>query len=192
MAEPALRRLSYLEYLEVEATAEVRHEYVDGELYAMSGGTPAHALLAANTIFELRVAHRGGPCAPYTSDLRVYVEAEHRAAYPDVTVLCGPPVHAPADPDAVTNPTVLVAVLSDSTERCDRGEKFRVYRQLPTLRDYVLVSQTEPYLEHFARNDDASWTLRTAGPGEAVTLSTGAVLAVDALYAGVTLSPKTR
>ncbi len=112
------------------------------------------------------------------------------AFHPDVSVVCGPRQLDPEDPNAVTNPTVIVEVLSKSTERYDRTDKLVHYRRIPSLRDYLLVSQTEVRVEHYRRNDDGTWTLRDVRAGESVALaSLDVTLAIDDVYAGVTLPP---
>jgi len=178
---------TYAEYLEIERTSDVRHEYIEGEILAMSGGSPPHARLILRVSYLLEGQVGGGPCTAYSSDLRVRVLETGRATYADVTVVCGPIERHPEDPDAVTNPTVLVEVLSPSTERDDRGEKFAQYRRIPSLRDYVLVSQDRARIEHFQRVDGGAWTFVERGPGECVALSIGAALAVDEVYRGVEL-----
>ena len=175
---------TYAAYLEVERKSDVRHEFIDGDILAMSGGTPRHALLIANVTGVARSALRG-PCRAYSSDLRVRVPETARATYADVTVVCGPIETHPEDPDAVTNPSVLVEVLSPTTERDDRGEKFAQYRKLPSLRDYVLVAQEHRRVEHFRRAEGGAWTLVERGPGERVELSIGASLDVDEIYCDV-------
>jgi Uma2 family endonuclease len=184
MNEPAVARMSYGEYLAAEATSTVRHEYLRGEIYAMAGGTPSHALLAMAIGSDLRVALAGRPCGVFSSDLRVRIQATDLSTYPDVTVVCGKLEHANEDPHAATNPVLLVEVLSDSTEAYDRGEKFAHYRRLPSLREYVLVSQREPRLEAYYKNADGAWTLAEAGAGQVLELRSleGVRLDVDALY----------
>lgn len=183
MTEPA-RKLTYTfaEYLAMEAGSDTKHEYLDGEIYAMAGGTPEHSALAANTIGELIVALRGRPCRVYTSDLRIRVRATGLGTYPDASVVCGPLELDPEDKNTVTNPVVLVEVLSESTEAYDRGEKFRHYRRIPSLRDYLLVSQDEALIEHYTRNDDGTWTLHEVRPPESVRLSIGCELPVAAIF----------
>lgn len=189
MAQPAADvRLSYPEYLAIEAESEVRHEYVGGLLYTLSGGKPVHARLAASVIHSLGAALAGGPCATYSSDLRVYIPADGRSTYPDVTVICGPVEHVDTDPDAAINPTALVEVLSDSTESYDRGEKFAAYRLLPSLQEYVLVRPDAVVIEHFRRSG-GDWLFRAVGAGERLELSMGTSLSVDEIYAGVELLP---
>ena len=184
MVNPAKRtRVPYAEYLAAERASELRHEYLRGEVWAMAGGTPEHARLALAVGAELRAAVRGRPCVVFSSDLRVRIQDTDRATYPDVTVVCGERRAPDDDPDAVTNPIVLVEVLSDSTEQADRGEKFAHYRRIPSLREYVLVSQDAPRVEVFRRQPDG-WLLVEAGPGGSVVLeSIGATLLVDEIYA---------
>jgi Uma2 family endonuclease len=121
MSSPAHRtRYSWAEYLALEASSNVKHEFLDGQIYGMAGGTPEHAALAAATIGILFGQLRGGPCRVYDADLRIRVLATSLATYPDAAVVCGPLERDPADPDGVTNPTLLVEVLSSSTEEYDR------------------------------------------------------------------------
>jgi Uma2 family endonuclease len=180
---------SYADYLELERLADAKHEFVGGAIYAMAGGTPEHSQLAANAIYELRRALGEQPCVVYTSDLRVRVIATGLSTYPDVTVVCGGAARAADDPDAVTNPRVLLEVLSDGTEAYDRGPKFAHYRRFESLCEYVLVSQHEPRVEVFTRSG-RRFVLDEATAGERIALaSLGIELAVDELYRGVALTP---
>lgn len=184
MNEPA-RKLTYTfaEYLALERAGNVKHELVDGEIFAMVGGTPEHARLSARVGGAISMQLRG-PCEAYSCDLLIRVLATGLATYADSSVVCGHLERDPEDADVVTNPTVLVEVLSDSTEAYDRGEKFAHYRRIPSLREYVLVSQHVPRIEVFRRNDDGSWTLYEAGLGESAKLaSIGCELPVDEIYA---------
>jgi Uma2 family endonuclease len=150
----------------------------------MAGGTPEHARLQASVIIALGVALRGRPCAVYNSDLRVRIDATDRSTYPDVTVVCGVMKRSPVDKDAVTNPTLLVEVTSESTEASDRGEKFGHYRHLASLQEYVIVSGQRPQIEVWRRNERGRWELADeGGPGAKVHLaSVEASLDVDELY----------
>ncbi len=184
MVQPAPTRMTYAQYLEAEAAGEVKHEWLRGEVFAMAGGTPTHARLAAAIIVALSRALADRPCEVFTSDLRVRVEATDLSTYPDVTVVCGELQASALDSNAVTNPTLIVEVLSASTEGYDRGEKFAHYRRLPSLREYVLVSSSEPRLEAYSRNDAGEWVLHEAGPGESLRLRSieGAQLETDVIY----------
>jgi Uma2 family endonuclease len=173
--------MTYAQYLEAEQASETKHEFLRGEVYAMAGGSPEHAALAAAIITELGVALRGHPCRVFSSDLRVRVDANDLSTYPDVTVICGTLTRSELDPHAATNPILIVEVLSDSTEAYDRGEKFAHYRRLPSLREYLLVSQREPRLESYRRTATGEWMLSEAGAGQTLTLSSldGVQLATD-------------
>ena len=173
----------YSEYRCFEEENPARHEYLDGQILAMAGGTPAHARLQAAVLFTLERQLEGRPCQPFPSDLRVRIRATGMATYPDVSVVCGPLAADPDDPNAVSNPTVLVEVLSDRTEAYDRGEKFEHYRLIPELREYVLVSHRERLVEVRRREPDGSWHVHQAGRGEIAALAAlGVEIDVDALY----------
>lgn len=176
-------RMTYAEYLELQRTSAEKHEFLRGEVWAMAGGTPAHSLIAANVGSELKAALKGRPCAVFNADLRVRVQATDRSTYPDVTVVCGKREVASDDLNAVTNPVLLVEVLSDGTEANDRGEKFAHYQRLPSLREYVLVSQQTHRVEVFSRADDNVWRYSAYGDGGAVRLEAlGVSLDVASLY----------
>lgn len=183
MTEPA-RKLehTFADYLAIEAASETKHEYLDGAIHDMAGGTPDHAGIAVNVTSELRAALRGRACRVFNSDLRVRVLATGLGTYPDASVICGAFEGDPEDPNTATNPVVIVEVLSDGTEAYDRGEKFEHYRRIPSLRDYVLVSQHQPLVEHYTRNDDGTWTLREVRPPASVCLSIGGEVPVAAVY----------
>jgi Uma2 family endonuclease len=182
--------ISYADYLALEATSLTKHEWLDGVVYdldaqGMAGGTPDHAGLAAAVTILLGAQLRGKPCRAFSSDLRVRVPATGLSTYADLTLVCGKLETDPEDACAVVNPTLLVEVLSDSTEAYDRGEKFAHYRRLPSLREYVLVSQHEPQIEVWRKNERGRWELaQEAGAGEHATLaSVECTLAVDEVYA---------
>ena len=149
----------------------------------MAGGTPEHGRLAARMAAALARAIVGRPCETFSSDVRVRVLATDFTSYPDLSVVCGKLETAPDDPNAIVNPIVLVEILSAGTERYDRADKFAQYRRIPSLREYILVSQGERRIEVYRRRDDAEWSLSEAGPGEvAVLRALDATVAVDAVY----------
>lgn len=173
---------SYGDYLALEAASNVRHEYLDGQIYGMAGGSPEHAALAASVVGLLFPQLMGGKCRAYSSDLRIRVPATGLATYPDVAVVCGPRQRDPEDDDAVTNPTLLVEVLSPSTERYDRGDKFEHYKQLDSLRQYLLVRQDRPQVEVWTRGA-GGWSVEVVGAGQTAALtSIGSELDVSRLY----------
>ena len=178
-----IARMTYPEYVAAEEAAEVRHEFINGEVFAMAGGTPEHSALAASIIRELGVALLGKPCRVYTSDLRIHIIDTNTATYPDASVVYGKLETAPDDANAVVNPTLLVEVLSESTEACDRGAKASHYRRIASLKEYVFVAQDEPRLEVYRRNERGGWELFEARSGEELGLeSIGVSLRVDAVY----------
>lgn len=179
--------MSFREYVERELTAEVKHEFLGGQVWAMAGGTLEHAQLAANMIGEFRARLGGRPRKVFSADARIRVAATGLATYPDVVVICGAIERDPEDPNTATNPTVVVEILSDSTEAYDRGDKFAHYRQVPSLRAYVLVSQHEQRIEVFRRNADESWTLEDARPGGEARIPDLCAVPVAAVYADVDL-----
>lgn len=184
MSTPAHRiHYTWAEYLALEASSNVKHEFLDGQIYAMAGGTPEHAALAAAVIGLLFPQLRRGRCRAYDADLRVRVRETGLATYPDVTVICGPLQRDPDDDQAATNPTLVVEVLSRSTEEYDRGDKFEHYKCVPSLREYVLVSHREHRVDVWRRELGKEWLCTTVGDGEVARLiSIDGTLDVTELY----------
>jgi Uma2 family endonuclease len=160
MAAQAIPLLTVDQYLEIERAAETKSEFHNGRMYAMSGGTFPHSRLGMNAGAALNVALKKGPCFVNSSDLRVRAGQIH--TYPDVSVVCGEPKLADNYRDTLLNPTLVIEVLSPSTEAYDRGFKFAQYRQVESLQEYVLVSQTEPRIEIFRRQPNNEWLLSEA------------------------------
>ncbi len=177
-------KMSFAEYVAREKTSDVRHEFEGGDVFAMTGGSPEHAALVSSVHLAIGSKLAEG-CRSYVESLRVRVPSG-KTAYPDVFVICGRVVRDPVDEDTVTNPILIVEVLSDSTEAYDRGDKFAHYRSCPSLTEYVLVSQRVPRLERFVKTNGV-WTIcNTAGRGELMHLtSVDVVLEVDAVYRGL-------
>lgn len=174
---------TFADYLRLERDSNTKHEFLDGEIYAMTGGTLLHARLAVTVSSALDTQLRGRECHVYSCDLRVHVRATGLVAYPDVTVVCGDPELDPEDADTVTNPVVVVEVLSDSTEKFDRGLKLRNYQQIPTLGAVVLVAQREQRIEVVFRRAGGSWVTRPSGPGETAEIpAIDCTLVVDDVY----------
>jgi Uma2 family endonuclease len=186
MVGPAPKpRATFAEYLARERASETKHELINGDIYAMAGGTLRHGLLSLNVGAELRAQLRDRPCRVFNSDVRVRVLETGLATYPDVSVVCGKVALDPEDENSLANPVVLVEVLSPSTESYDRNAKFAHYRRIPSLREYVLISQDEQHIEHYRRNEDGTWTLRDVRPPGAVELaSIGCSLSLAELYRG--------
>jgi Uma2 family endonuclease len=178
-------KLTAAEYLAWEREQSTKHEFFHGEVFAMAGGKPRYNALGISAAAELRALLRPHGCTVLSSDQRIAFPPEARYVYPDVTVICGAPAFQHGTSDVVTNPSILVEILSSSTEEYDRGLKWAGYQSIGSLTDYLLFAQAEIRVEHYRRNADGSWTYRTAGPGDHVVLTGGGELAVDAVYAGV-------
>jgi Uma2 family endonuclease len=182
------RRLhhSYEDYLAALEMSDVKLEYCDGEIYAMAGGTPAHAYLGAAAI-RLLSNELLGRCRVSTSDLKVCVEATGLSTFPDVSVVCGEPESASIDRNAITNPTLLVEVTSKSTEDYDRGEKLNHYKQCPSLRAVLFVSHRRRQVTLVSRHG-AGWDTFEYRSGQRVEVPSLALeFSVDELYAGIAL-----
>jgi len=153
----ALKRISTQEYLRSERQATFKSEFFQGETFAMVGGSAHHSLIAANFVGEARQALKDRPCAVFSSDLRVRVQPTGLYTYPDATIVCGELEFNDEQHDTITNPTVIVEVLSDSTEKYDRGRKADHYRQIASLKELVLIAQDHPHIERFTRRPDGGW-----------------------------------
>ncbi len=158
------------EYRVMEETSDIRHEYRNGEIITMSGGSEVHSAIATNLLVYLGFLLRDSNFRLYNSDLRVWIPEYNCGTYTDLMVVDGEPQLNGERTDEILNPLVIVEVLSPSTEGYDRGEKFRKYRSLPSFCEYLLVSQTEPYIEHYHKLDDSSDSVRGASRRELALL----------------------
>ena len=176
--------LSPEEYLALERKAEFKSEYMDGVVYALAGASPRHNLIVANVIINLGGQLKGRPSKVYPSDLKVGVPSSGRFFYPDVSVVCGDDEFAYDEKDVILNPTLIVEVSSESTAAFDRGKKFLSYQQIPSLQDYLLVSQDEILVEGYARQSNDTWLYtKVMGSDGSLTLrSIGCELAVKDIY----------
>lgn len=174
-------RFSVAEYVRLEEHANVKHEFLDGTIWAMAGGTPERAAIASAVIAAFSAALRGRPCRVYTSDARVRVTATGLDTYPDVTVVYGRAELDAEDRNALTNPIVLVEITSDGTEAYDRGEKLDHYKRIPTLREVAILSHREHRIDVHRRDETGGWTM-TEARERAVLTSIGATLVVEEVY----------
>jgi len=178
------------DYLARERRSEVRSEYLNGRVYAMSGASREHNRITINLSAMLHSRLKGKPCEPFSGDLRVKVSPTGLYTYPDVIVACGESRFEDEHVDTLLDPTVIIEVLSDSTEAYDRGEKFAHYRALESLTDYLLVAQDRPRIEHFVRQPDSRWLYSVIdGLDEQVEIATlDCVLPLAEVYERVVFS----
>jgi Uma2 family endonuclease len=176
------------EYLAFERSSEIKHEFVDGEIYAMSGASRNHNLIAGSTYVAIYSQLRGKGCETYPSDMKVRTPSTGSYVYPDISVVCGDPQFDDEQRDVLLNPGVVIEVLSPNTEAYDRGKKFARYREIESLQEYILISQDQPHIERFVRQADGMWQFSDVrGLEGSVTLaSVGCQLALQAVYEQVT------
>ena len=190
MTVPAVRPpFDASSYLDWEAGQPEKHEYLDGEVFAMAGASDAHVTLAGNVFMALRNHLRGGPCSVFISDMKLRVEADNAFFYPDVFVTCAESDRAHSHYKAA--PSLVVEVLSPTTSAYDRGAKFAAYRKLPSLREYALVDTERLSVDLFRRYDTGHWVLYPFEGGEMVEFaSVGLSVPVDRVYEDVNMEEK--
>lgn len=154
-------RYGFEEYLATEREQETRNEFIAGQVYAMTGAKESHNLIVINLAAELRARFKQRPCRVFASDMKVRIDLADACTYPDIAALCGERRFHDQRRDVITNPSLIVEVLSKSTEAYDRGDKFALYRRLPSLREYLLISQERMAVELFTRQADGRWLLST-------------------------------
>ena len=159
MGVPEIKFISQEEYLATERLASEKHECFQGEVFAMSGATFTHNKIFSNTFLETGIQLKGKKCNTYGSDLRIHIPKNSLFTYPDITVICGDPDLLDNKFDTAKNPTVLFEILSKSTRDYDKGGKFTLYRDIETLKEYILIDSEKVGVEKFTRNDDNSWLL---------------------------------
>ncbi len=177
-------------YLEIERKAAFKSEYYKGEMFAMSGATRFHVRLSSNLDYAIQRSIDRDHCLIFVSDLRVHIPASGLYTYPDIGVVCGEERYLDDHFDTLLNPTLLIEILSKSTESYDRGRKFAFYREIESLQEYVLVAQDRKSIEVFYRNEQGSWSLRE--PKDDSIVMMGHTLALDEIYKGVELEPSPR
>lgn len=191
-AQPTIR-MTPEQYLAFDRVSDFKHEYVDGEIYAMTGASSPHNLIVASLIREVSYQLKGRPCSTFASDQRVRAGKKHRYFYPDVTVVCGQPYIVDDNHhDTLLNPSVIFEVLSPTTEAFDRGMKFSYYEAIDSFTDYILVSQDQPRIEHFTRQSDDTW-LRNVTHGLTASLrvqSIGIDITLAEVYDRVEFEPE--
>lgn len=189
MSEPALKYYTAAEYLAFESASQTKHEFYKGEIFDMAGAGLKHNQIQTNFIGEVRSFLKGKSCNVFGSDLRVHNSANSLYTYPDAMIICGKPQLLDGAFDTVLNPAVIVEILSPSTQRYDRGEKFMLYRSIPSLKEYILIDSESIQVEHYKRNDDNTWLLQEwKEQTDVLTIATiGLALPLEELYSGVSL-----
>lgn len=159
MGLPELKHLTESEYLEAERIATTKHEYFNGEVFAMSGASIAHNIIFSSVFGELTTKLKGKKCRPFGSDLRAHIPKNSLYTYPDISVFCGEIKTTDASFDTATNPTIIIEILSPSTRDYDKGGKFTLYRDIESLQEYIIIDSENIMVEKFKRNTDNSWQL---------------------------------
>ena len=187
----ALKRITPQEYLIRERQASLKSEFYQGEIFAMGGGSANHSLIAANFVREAGNALRDKPCIVFNSDLRVQVQSTGLYTYPDATIVCGELLFDDDHRDTLLNPTVIVEVLSDSTEKYDRGKKSNHYRQIASLKELILIAQDRSHVERFTRQPNGDWLFHEQKEltADFELKSLGISIAISELYRGVKFEP---
>ncbi|MBK8626855.1 MAG: Uma2 family endonuclease [Saprospiraceae bacterium] len=160
MGLPEKQYISAEQYLETERIALEKHEYYQGEIFAMSGASFRHNQIFKNTYIKLGMKLAGKPCQPYGSDLRIHIPSNTLYTYPDISIICGKPEMTDTIKDTITNPSVIIEILSKSTYDYDKGQKFTLYRDIESLKEYILIDSISVRVEHYSKNEDGSWTLK--------------------------------
>ncbi len=185
LSASAAPRMNARAFLDWERSQTERHEYYGGEVFAMAGGSPRHNALSAAILGELRTALRGSGCTVLSSDQRISAKEASHFVYADASAVCGELELLAGSPDVITNPSMLIEVLSPSTAEYDRGIKWDSYQRLASVKDFVLVSQDEQRLEHYRRMPDGAWSYRLIEGDGALQLSCGTPIMLSSIYEGV-------
>lgn len=159
MGLPEVKYITQMEYLSAERAASQKYEYYNGEVFAMSGASLKHNVIFRNTYIKLGLKLQGKSCQPFGSDLRIHIPKNTLYTYPDITIICGEPETTDDTTDTISNPTVIIEILSKSKRDYDKGSKFTLYRDIPTLKDYILIDSESVRVEKYSRNVDNSWLL---------------------------------
>ncbi len=194
MSQPEREYVSPEAYFELERHAENKNEYFNGEIFAMTGASFNHNLIAVNVSSALHGALQNSPCHVLASDMKIQVDKARHYVYPDVSIVCDTPEFSWERDDVITNPIVLFEILSNSTKDYDRGSKFMAYRNIISLKDYILVDQYSFHVEHFQKNDKGQWVLdEYKSPSNAFTIkSVGVELSLGDIYARVKMNENER
>ncbi len=184
MAQPQIKFITPEEYLETEASAEHKSEYFHGEVFAMSGASFTHNLITSNVLTALHTSLHDSDCFVFGSDMKIQAAESLHYTYPDVSIVCGDVQFVENRDDTIINPVVIIEVLSRSTGDYDRGAKFRAYRMMPSLRDYIMIDQYSCHTEYFFKNKTGQWVLEESDDRDYTFMiqSVDAALAMETIY----------
>lgn len=187
MGQEAIHTLSIKEYLELEKASESKHEFHNGEIFAMAGGSKNHGIIGANILTELNLIGRQHGCTTFNGDVKIRIDAANRFVYPEASLLCGEIQTSEVDQDAIINPMIIAEVLSDSTEAYDRSIKFRLYQQLSSFKEYILIDQYRPIVTVFYLKGENVWEMReVTDPNGSIPLrSIESTISMEDVYRGV-------
>ncbi len=189
MAEPQKKQITPEEYFEMEASSEYKSEYFNGEIFAMTGASFNHNVIATNVLTEIHSALKDTDCFVLSGDMKIQADTDRHYVYPDISIVCGEIDFVDGRNDTVKNPVALIEILSESTRDYDRGSKFTSYRNIASLKDYILIDQYHYHVEYFYKNESGQWTLDELKslPETFVIRSVGVNLTLEAIYHRVTL-----
>ncbi|HEY8896210.1 MAG TPA: Uma2 family endonuclease [Niastella sp.] len=189
--EPAVdytkQRYTIEEYLEMERASDIKHEYYQGEIFAMAGAGPGHNLIFSNVFGELYVSLKGKPCRPYGSDMRIHIPENTLFCYPDISIFCGEPITTDKEKDSVLHPTIIIEIMSKSTRSYDQTTKFDLYRDIPTLKEYILIDSESIGVKSYRIDADNRWVLEEYKTLQDIVLipTVGVSLSMKDIYDGV-------
>ncbi|MCF3111014.1 Uma2 family endonuclease [Niabella sp. CC-SYL272] len=189
---PAYQKAFYTipEYLEMEKASDKKHEYYEGGIFAMAGAGARHNIISSNMMGQLYMRLQGKPCRPFGSDMRIHIPENTLFTYPDISIICGDMIPSPEGEDTIIQPTVLIKILSRSTRDYDRGSKFKLYRDIRTLKEYILSDSESIGIEVFRLNATGHWELEEyKTPGETLCIKAiDTTIPIDKIYEGTKLT----
>ena len=182
-------KLSVEEYLQFEKASRDKHEYFKGEIFAMAGAGARHNVIFSNFFISVGIQLKGKPCKPYGSDLRIHIPENSLFTYPDISIICGEIIPSKVDADTAVQPTVIIEILSPSTRNYDQGIKFRLYREIPTLKEFITIDSESIGIEAYRINSQGNWELKDYRLiDETLTIpSVGLSLSLKEVYEGTKL-----
>lgn len=178
------------EYLEREKLAKSKHEFYEGEIFAMAGASTRHNIIFSNVFVDIGYKLKGKPCRPFGSDMRIHIPENSLFTYPDISIFCGEPFHSPEDEDTIIQPVVLMEILSKSNREYDRNQKFGLYKAIPTLKEYITIDSEAVMVEAFRLNEQKEWKRQGYKKfAQSLTINTvGVSISLEEIYEGSKLT----